>query len=274
MFIKASGLHRGDRLRKCCDRSRLWWPYLFLSANGYGRMRLDYDRYLSDVAVGFKVPLSENQYWATFEEYRANHLAFLYSFGDEFWCQWHCAPGSLPQYQTKEDNDSPPPPRDEFDAWIKSYVKRTKPLPANFKNLPKSSLEPDKNFPIGIGGGIGSGEVREKERPAPPPPLTPQEFQSPDVFESWCETFNGPIEDSARQMFVTQANTPELMKALLDNTPLWLQAKAYSDGFCGATRFLKSGVWKKPPRPEVVNGAKYNPPEKQPSKLEERLSRL
>lgn len=140
MFIQAHGLHHGERLRKCSDEARLWWPYLFLAANSYGRMRLSYARFLSDVAVDFDQPPTEEKYWALFKEYRDRHLAFLYQHGDdEIWCQWYCARGSLPKYQRKEDIASPEPPKAEYERWLKSYVKQTKALPPDFSNLPKTS---------------------------------------------------------------------------------------------------------------------------------------
>jgi len=157
MFIQAHGLHHGERLRKCSDEARLWWPYLFLAANSYGRMRLSYARFLSDVAVDFNRPPAEDEYWALFKEYRDRHLAFLYQHGEDIWCQWFCAPGTLPQYETKEDRETPKPPAEAYERWKSSYVKQTKPLAAASMKILKISYKTDIKVPQGIGSGIGSG---------------------------------------------------------------------------------------------------------------------
>lgn len=98
--------------------------------------------------------------------------------------------------------------------------------------------------------------------PSPVSPLTPQskneakreqdcaDFPLGGPFDRWREIFSGPIEDSAWRQFGLSVNTPELVDAILSNTPLWMKTKRYRDGFTGAVSFLRSGVWKRPPKSE------------------------
>ena len=179
MLIKAKGLHHGERLRKCSDTARLWWPYLFLAANSYGRMRLTYARFLSDVAVSFAKPPAEDEYWALFQEYMECHLAFLYQHGGEIWCQWHCVEGTLPKYHTAEDKASPEPPLEAFERWEKSYVKQTKPLPPFFQKLLKTSPKISANECHGVGVGVvrcGEGKATNRP-PESPPPLSIEDIR-------------------------------------------------------------------------------------------------
>lgn len=196
-IIEPEALYKGERLRRCSDQARLAWPYLFLAADGFGRLHLDYRDLVGRVYLGFKNPPAEETFWVMFQEYRDNHLAFLYEAGGNLWCQWYCKPNCLPRHKTKRDYLSPEPPQSEYDKWISSYVKQTRALPAIFRNLPKSC----EIFPRGLGVGEGKQGVRQERGRFPensenfgnlsPPPAEPPEIVCAEEPEPVKTAANG-----------------------------------------------------------------------------------
>src|SRR5258707_1349957 len=71
-----------------------------------------------------------------------------------------------------------------------------------------------------------------------------------DPHAEFCKMFVGRLDDCWPQ-FARFVNTPELITAVLENTPLWMSTAAYKGGYHAASRYLASGVWKLPPRPEL-----------------------
>lgn len=71
-----------------------------------------------------------------------------------------------------------------------------------------------------------------------------------DVFEFFCATFIGEIPDDLHDRFLGYVTGhPD---ELLANLPLWMQTRKYQEGYgTNADKFLKSGIWKKPPREEL-----------------------
>ncbi len=156
-IIDRDGLFNGQRLQRCSDAARLMWPYLFLAANGFGRFEVDYGRTVSEVFRKFSKIPSEVEYAACIEEYRQNHLLFLYRFGGQIWGQWFCKEGSLPRWKTTRDKNSPPPPQAAYDAWIREYESQNKELPKFVEILPKDFRIISESLPLGIGEGVGVG---------------------------------------------------------------------------------------------------------------------
>lgn len=178
-IIDPTGLYNGDRLQQCSDGARLWWPYLFLWANGFGRFEISYRSIHRGVFSTFDSPPSEEGFLGYIEEYRNRHLLFLYQAGRQIWGQWWCKPGSLPKYKTNRDRESPEPPKTEYDSWMRSYSTETKPFPKTFRNLPKSFGRFTEISSQGIGIGIGEGdgesssERKARSSPEQPPGLNP-----------------------------------------------------------------------------------------------------
>lgn len=168
-IIDPDGLFGGDRLRKCSDAARLWWPYLFLAANGFGRLEVNYALLVNRIAVEFKNPPTEEGLYGFLAEYRDNHLAFLYEAAGRIWAQFFCKPGSLPRWKTMKDRASPEPPAEQYEAWLKSYQPESRPLPKTLVNLTKpcESL-PKISAGLGVGVGVGIGEVKAGEAPSKP----------------------------------------------------------------------------------------------------------
>ena len=79
-----------------------------------------------------------------------------------------------------------------------------------------------------------------------------------DSFDVFASVYVGPIEDGARSAFIRFANTPELIISILENTPLWMRTKTYSDGFHSACKFLASGVWKRAPSERLLRAGTEN----------------
>lgn len=76
------------------------------------------------------------------------------------------------------------------------------------------------------------------------------------AYEFFRENFIGEVPDDLWRYFNqwVQGDSAEL---LLANLPLWMQTRKYANGFGSkAVDFLKSGIWKKPPRHELIHGAK------------------
>ncbi len=121
-------------------------------------------------------------------------------------------------------------------------------LPNKFNDvdrLPTNALQPSscQEEEEDIRGRRSSKEEEgsNAQLPTPASPLS-------DPFEEFRRTFRGAIEDTAWRIFGQCVNTPELLAAITVNTPLWMQTKRYADGFFGAISFLRSGVWKEPPK--------------------------
>lgn len=109
----------------------------------------------------------------------------------------------------------------------------------------------------------------EERRAAPPrngthPPLRPGQ----ELFDWSVSLFVGPVEDNAWQKFGAHVCTPELVHAWQANLPLWMRTKRYRDGFHSFNRFVSSGVWHSPPKPQLVEGEEEPPPQPELSEEE------
>jgi len=83
----AKGLLEGKRLRRCSPRARLFWPYLFLMANGYARIELDYEL-LEEKFLAFRNQAPDREEIEKFyAEYAANHLIYTYAGAGQQWVQ-------------------------------------------------------------------------------------------------------------------------------------------------------------------------------------------
>ncbi|KKM01373.1 hypothetical protein LCGC14_1795050 [marine sediment metagenome] len=133
--IDPEGYYNGRRMRNCSDIARLYWPPLFLAADGFGRLELDIESLIYRCFRGFKTPPTEEQVVGSFMEYKENHLAFLYESAGRWWCQFWTKPECRPRYQTKKDHESPKPPDSQYQRWLKSYPPETKGISKTSQNL-------------------------------------------------------------------------------------------------------------------------------------------
>ncbi len=67
-------------------------------------------------------------------------------------------------------------------------------------------------------------------------------------FDRWRNIFVGPVEATAWREFGMRVQSPEDIERILGNTRLWMATSRYRDGFHGAIAFLRSEVWKEPPK--------------------------
>lgn len=192
-IIDPEGLYSGDRLRKCSDAARLFWPYFFLAANGLGRLEINYKLLVNRIFPDFKTPPTEDELYGFIKEYREAHLIFLYEARGQVWGQWWFKEGCLPRWKTTKDRNSPEPPKAEYEKWLLAYVSDSKPLPKNsevFRNLTKSFESLPRGLGVGVGVGVGIGEGKEKS-----PPSRPEPNPSPNFLETdpgyWTERLYG-----------------------------------------------------------------------------------
>ena len=124
-LIDREGLFRGDRIARLSDEAIKFWPFFFVASNNFGRLEIDYCRFLEGPLRQFKLRPSQEQVVQFFREYYENYLAFLYQVttpsGCQVWCQWWVKDGSLREYKTAEDKKSPAPPEAQFEEWKMKY---------------------------------------------------------------------------------------------------------------------------------------------------------
>jgi len=77
-----------------------------------------------------------------------------------------------------------------------------------------------------------------------------------EPLDNFLSAFVGPIPNKTYQTFASVVKTPSQIQAVLENTPLWMETAAYKTGFHNAVAFLESGVWKKPPKPQMLKERK------------------
>ena len=151
-IINPDGLFRGQRLRKCSDRARLYWPYLFLASNGFGRLELDYEYLVPHVFLGFRNPPTAQEIESCIMEYTDAGLGFLYHDGQ--WFQWDTPTKLLPRWKTSVDKNSPTPDSKELQKFSE-----------NLRKLPSGGgVGVGIGVGVGVRGGIGVG-VGEKTQP-------------------------------------------------------------------------------------------------------------
>lgn len=276
-IIDPDGLFHGDRLRRCSDTARLAWPHLFLLANGCGRFEINHARIAAVVFADFKNPPSEQELYGWVIEYRDAHLLFLYEARGQLWGQWDCKPGCLPRWKTSRDRDSPEPPREAFDNWVRSYREQSRPLQKTseiFESLRKSSVKLPSGIGIGVGvgDGIGSGTVRklpaeEKETPSAPngsaafaltpPNVSPNGWRGKTFEQFWAVVWWKTGKDAARSSWDRKIKTHEMAELVIaaarEQGPLLLAAAEREQrSVIHPATWLNKGRWSDEAAP-VVN---------------------
>jgi hypothetical protein len=202
-IIDPDGLFNGDRLRKCSNAARLYWPYLFLVSNGFGRFEVNYSKIVARAFSGFSPVPSQHEIERLILEYKSNYLLFLYPSPDgNLWGQWDTRQTLLKKHKTASDKRSPAPDPAEFENWREEYRKlKSRPVSSEFRQIlgffsknddfsaKKQDLEPMlENLPLGggVGEGIGVGGGKGEEQSAPeiPNPNSPEFTRPPDGMET------------------------------------------------------------------------------------------
>jgi hypothetical protein len=154
-IIDPDGLFNGERLARCSDEARLYWPYLYVASNSYARIELDYQRILSRVFHSFSDPPSEIEFWTLVREYQDNFLLLAYEFDGQMWGQWDTDEQYLPRYHSVKDKRGPAPDKKLLAEFKKSYR-----ISKNSAKVRKISLG------VGVGVGIGEGVGTDFETPS------------------------------------------------------------------------------------------------------------
>lgn len=85
-------------------------------------------------------------------------------------------------------------------------------------------------------------------KPEPEPQLPPD---CSDAYEYFKLEYIGEVPHDLWQRFPQYVNGA--VDLLVANLSAWMRTRKYSDGFGGnADRFLRSGVWRAPPKPELM----------------------
>lgn len=172
MVLEPDGLFHGERLKKCSDLARLYYPYLMAASNGFARLELNYERVMDRGLNNFEKPLSREAFFAIIREYRDNYLMFLYKAKNQYWGQFVTDSKYLPRHKTAKDRQSPEPPIEKYVEFQEAYELSKTTVPAdleNFGEVPEVVLRPSQTFQnssenfgefprgVGVGGGVGEG---------------------------------------------------------------------------------------------------------------------
>lgn len=122
LVIDPEGLFYGDRMARLTDMARLYWPYLFLASNGYGRLEINFAKITSKAFATFRKPPSVAELRGILEEYFNAYLLFLYKVNGQVWGQWDTSAKFLPRYHTAQDEASPAPPAKPMEEWRDRYI--------------------------------------------------------------------------------------------------------------------------------------------------------
>jgi hypothetical protein len=276
--INPEELFGGFRFRRLSDSSRLYWPYLFLASNGYGRLELNYHLIRGRVFADFDNPPSENKFWETIAEYKESRLIFLYEHLNSVWGQWLISQNSLPRFKTAKDHHSPEPPEQEYNVWKQAVLAETEALPKYsgnfFKELPKTLLKIGKKTPLpspntssllnggegkGVLGvkGLGVGEFNVKpesekgfmglpktpaeETPSTPPPsrVGTNGFHRSERFPDWIKPWTRVPNPKRTQKTYELEVSSEMEPAAFACRDRYLQSQEVADGLIiDPTKFI------------------------------------
>lgn len=224
-IINPEGLFGGDRLAKCSDKARLYWPFFFLASNGFGRLEISYRKLLTKAFSSFQSPPSEQEVLELLREYQKNYLLFLYACDGILWGQWDTDSKNLPRHHTAQDKQSPAPPSAEYETWKSAYLESKKSqvvdLQAfqNISEIPHTFSKTFRENVRGVGVGVGEGEginhgvagatqvaeVQFKIEPVPnkPPRGTrvPEDFAVTDEYRAFAKKHALPAPDGEVERF-------------------------------------------------------------------------
>src|SRR5215469_5209396 len=176
MVVCSGGVLEDHRLGACSDDAQLFFPWLFIASNGFGRLKWSYSELVTSAFPHLRDKPSPEQLQKCLEEYRSNYLIFVYRTDDaELWGQWIVDKRHFPTYKTAKALRSPAPPEPALAAFKESAARaRTEQNAASvdiirvadFENLPKS-IPSCENVPHGSGIGVDGGKGEDTSRSAP-----------------------------------------------------------------------------------------------------------
>jgi len=212
-IIDPEGLFNGDRLRRCSNAAQLHWPRLFLAADGFARVELNYVRIIGRAYPTFHPVPSETELQALIEEYAHNHLLFVYEANGQLWAQWDTRTESLPRYKTARDRRSPSPPEPAFTQWKQAYRTENKAFPKSFRNL-------SETFQYGVGVGVGVGKnicASTDDDPVTKPPLrTKEPNEQAQWFATWWDEYwLRKAKKAAHVAFLKKVKTEERFERVM-----------------------------------------------------------
>jgi hypothetical protein len=118
-IIKPAGLLGGERIAQLSDVAKLYWPFLYSGANGYGRFEVSYPKIVANCFPHFNEKPSRELILGLIKEYREKHLLFLYETSKGMWAAWDSTVKQ--QYYSREDKASPAPDQEAFERWRSFY---------------------------------------------------------------------------------------------------------------------------------------------------------
>ena len=251
-IIDADGLFNGKRLRRCSNLARLYWPYLFLGSNGFGRFEVNYTRIVGRCFATFRPLPTEAELEGYIREYCGNNLLFVWNHESQLWAQWDAKPGSLPRYKTAADRRTPSPPEPAWREWLRTYRRGNEEVPKNSTSpgnlaasiLPRVMQGPATDNPVnsgtaacieagtdtlpgvGVGPGVGTTLLTlssERERLLDMPDTNPDvRPQGPKAeIDRWFDQEFWPVvwkrvgKEAARRAAHQITKTPEIRSRII-----------------------------------------------------------
>src|SRR5712664_2000618 len=86
--IDPDGLFEGQRISALSDTAKLYWPWLYAAANGYGRLELDPPAIIKRCFGSFDRKMTQDQLIIILTEYRDNFLILVYEHEGQTWIQF------------------------------------------------------------------------------------------------------------------------------------------------------------------------------------------
>ena len=121
-YIDPDGMFYGDRMELISDEARLVWPFFWVASNTVGRLELNYKKIIARAFHQFRIPPSDEKFWAWMREYRDAYLLFIYKDKSQAWGQWDVSERYLPKHKLAADKRTPAPDAKEFDLWKNGYL--------------------------------------------------------------------------------------------------------------------------------------------------------
>src|SRR5690348_7388959 len=108
-IIDPEGLFLGDRMARLSTMARLYWPYMFLLSNAFGRFEVSYPKIISRAYSTFSEIPTVDEIHGYVSEYHSAYLLFLYRHEGSVWGQWDTSERYLKRHKDAQSLKSPAP---------------------------------------------------------------------------------------------------------------------------------------------------------------------